>query len=135
MLTIFCIFMGAGVGGVLRYAVGGVVQRAAGPAPSTQGDAVFPLGTLAVNLTGCLAIGVLASLPAAWMSRDEVRLGLIVGVLGGYTTFSALGLETLRLLQTGQPGKAAIYIVLSNALGLGAAWAGWAIVRWWTRAA
>ncbi|MFM9957551.1 MAG: fluoride efflux transporter CrcB [Phycisphaerales bacterium] len=134
MLTWLCIFFGAGLGGVLRFALAGAAQRFAGPAPVLDGSAVaFPVGTLAVNVSGCLAIGVLAASSASWLEREEFRLGLIVGVLGGYTTFSAFALESLRLAETGQWGKAALYVVLSNALSLAACGAGMAITRWLTR--
>lgn len=117
MLKLLLLFAGSGCGGVLRFWLGGAVQSWWGRS--------FPLGTLAVNLTGCLAIGFLAAiLSRPGPFREEYRLFILAGVLGGYTTFSAFGRETLALLQSGHLGKAGLYIVLSNAGALGAAWLG-----------
>lgn len=88
----------------------------------------FPLGTLAVNLAGSLCIGALAALfeslppsPAAAQSR----LFLFIGVLGGFTTFSSFSLENLALLRAGQWRLALLYILASNALGIGLALGGY----------
>jgi CrcB protein len=109
---------GGFLGSALRYAVGGwVFHRAAGWA--------FPVGTLVVNVTGCAAAGLLAGLAE---KRDllspDARLFPFVGVLGGYTTFSAFGLETVLLLQRQQPALAALNASLSVGLGLLALWLG-----------
>jgi CrcB protein len=110
------IFLGAGVGGVLRYWFGSLIQSRAGQ---------FPLGTLVVNITGCLVMGILA---ARWAGpgapREEVRLAVLVGVLGGYTTFSSFGRETLALAGKGQWGAAGGYVLASVVLSLLAVWAG-----------
>jgi CrcB protein len=112
------IFVGAGVGGLLRYWIGGAIQNASGGA--------FPLGTLVVNVSGCLAIGFLAAaFTGPWLVREEVRQGIIIGVLGGYTTFSSFGRETLALLQDRQWLAAGANVLLSNLLGLMAVWIGW----------
>lgn len=129
MLTWVCIFLGAGAGGLLRHVLGSALQA---NAPAWV-PGVFPSGTLAVNISGCFAIGVLAAVQGGWLAREEVRLGLIVGVLGGYTTFSSFSLEVLRLFETGHGARAAVYVLLSNALGLGAAWGGMGLTRWVTR--
>lgn len=119
MLKLILIFLGAGIGGLLRYGVGGIVQSAAGT--------TFPVGTMIVNLSGCLAIGFLAAaLDGPWLVREEVRLGILIGVLGGYTTFSSFGRETLALANDGQYVAAAANVLLSNLLCLAAVWAGWA---------
>ncbi|MBR59349.1 MAG: fluoride efflux transporter CrcB [Myxococcales bacterium] len=120
-MTWIFIVLGGAAGTGLRYGLAGLGQRLA--------PGGFPVGTLSVNVLGCLAIGVLA----AWFSvtqagsdvREEVRLALLVGVLGGFTTFSSFGLETLRLMQAGQSGQALLYVGLSNGLGLLAVWVGW----------
>lgn len=111
------IFVGAGAGGLLRYWLGGFVQ-------SLHGSA-FPLGTMAVNISGCLAMGYLAALwsgPGA--IRADVKAMILVGVLGGYTTFSAFGQDTLTLVQAGQWLRAAGYAIGSVALSLAAVWLG-----------
>lgn len=121
MTTPLFIFLGAGIGGLLRWTVS--------PAAQSLTASNFPLGTLVVNVSGCLAIGLLANLNTPWLAREDVRLGLIVGVLGGYTTFSSFSLETLKLFESGHGGKAVLYIALSNALSLAAAWLGIGIGR------
>lgn len=90
----------------------------------------FYLGTLAVNLIGCLAIGYLY---AAFLMRPdispELRSGLIIGLLGALTTFSSFSLDGLRLLESGQFATAFGYIGISVLGGLLAAWAGLALGR------
>jgi len=111
------IFLGAGAGGTARYLVGGWAQGWAGPG--------FPLGTLVVNVSGCLAIGFLAALfSGPWLVREEWRLAILVGVLGGYTTFSSFGYETTSRVRDGEWARAGLNVLLSNALGLSAVWAG-----------
>ncbi|MBM4109312.1 MAG: fluoride efflux transporter CrcB [Phycisphaerae bacterium] len=117
MIKYVLLFVGSGLGGVLRFWLGGAAQAWWGRS--------FPVGTLAVNLSGCLAIGALSAvLSRPGPFRDEYRIFLLAGVLGGYTTFSAFGRETLALVQSGHWGRAGLYIVLSNAGALGAAWLG-----------
>jgi CrcB protein len=88
MCKLVLIFVGSGLGGVLRYALGGWGQRLA--------DGRFPLGTLIVNVSGCLLIRFLtAAFAGRVLIREEYRVALLIGVLGGYTTFSTFGLETL----------------------------------------
>lgn len=84
----------------------------------------FPWGTLAVNVTGCLLVGVLGALfePASPLHvRQDLRVLLVVGVLGGFTTFSAFSLEALLLLQRGATGAAITYVLVSVAACLLAA--------------
>jgi len=117
MLKVAMIFVGAGAGGVLRHAVHTAAQRWA--------PTGFPLGTLAVNATGCLVAGVLAGALAGQIAlREEYRLLLFVGLLGGYTTFSAFGRETVELMQRGAWGMAGLNVLLSNVLGIGGLWLG-----------
>ena len=116
-----CVGVGGFVGSCARFAVGGFVQKAV---PGT-----FPVGTLAVNVAGSLAIGMLA----AWLSEREpneaTRLLLMTGVLGGFTTFSAFSLETMHLFQRGEPGKAILSVIAQVVLGVVAAWLGFAALR------
>lgn len=132
------------LGSVLRYLVSLAALRfASGRAspdasPGLSPVVAFPWGTLCVNLSGCLAIGLLAALtahrhaegvttmPFAALDRDA-KLFLVTGLLGGFTTFSAFGIETLSLARDGAPGRAAAYVVASVLLGLALAWAGWSI--------
>ena len=111
--------LGGALGSVLRYGAGGAVQRWNG--------SDWPIGTLAVNLAGSFIIGWLAQLILArGIMTPQARLFVMVGVLGGFTTFSTFSLETLRLIQQGGWGPAVTNIVLSVAGGLFAAWAGFA---------
>jgi len=102
---------------VLRYGVAGWVQK--------MGGGSFPVGTLVVNVSGCLAIGFLAMIfTGPVLIREELRIAVLIGVLGGYTTFSAFGRETFALIADRQVGLAAANIALSNVLGLVAVWLG-----------
>jgi CrcB protein len=110
------IAVGGACGSVLRHAAQIGVQRAVGHP--------FPVGTLLVNVLGCLLIGIVAALagPLAW--REEHRLAIMTGVLGGFTTFSAFGLETISLVDHSRLPLAIANVVLSVALGLLAVWLG-----------
>jgi CrcB protein len=109
--AIACVALGGALGSVARYAVGRAVPPAAG----------LPIATLLVNVTGCLAFG----LAAGWLAResDSARLFALTGVLGGYTTFSTFGAESVSLART-SPARAAAYVLASVALGLVAFGAG-----------
>jgi len=117
MFRLSLIFVAGGCGCVLRYGLAGWAQR--------LGNGSFPTGTLAVNVIGCVAIGFLASLfTGPMLIREEYRLAILVGLLGGFTTFSTFGYETINLTDNGQFGLAALNLILSNGLGLAAAWLG-----------
>lgn len=112
------IMCGGALGTGLRYVISTRLNGA-----STHG---LPTGTLTVNLLGCLAIGFLATfLSEASGVRPELRWALTVGFLGGFTTFSSFGMETLTLLQNGRMGTALSYVLISNVAGLALAWVGW----------
>jgi fluoride exporter len=116
------LFAGGGTGSVLRYAVGLWIEARTGPG--------FPWGTFAVNVSGCFLIGVLATLADehAWIT-PAARLALVTGVLGGYTTFSAFGLETWQLVEDGRAWLAVMNVSASVAVGIAAIVAGVAITR------
>lgn len=117
MLKYALIAFGGGAGSLLRYLVQGWAQR------MTRGT--FPLGTLIVNVVGCFAIGYLNMLfTTRWPIRMEYRVGLLVGVLGGFTTFSAFGWETFSLANDGQALRAMLNLLLSVGLGWAAVWIG-----------
>jgi CrcB protein len=106
MMKWVLIAAGGAFGSVLRYAIQGWVQRL------TSGS--FPVGTLAVNVSGCMLIGfIAAALTGPILVREEYRIGLTVGILGGFTTFSAFGLETFNLANDGQLRLALANVVLS----------------------
>jgi CrcB protein len=110
--------VGGAVGSLLRYHVGRAVSTLAGP-----GNA-FPWGTLAVNIAGSLAMGALVGWLArgtiAGQSAESARLLIGVGLLGGFTTFSAFSSELVTLLHRGQMGLAAGYAAASLAAGMAA---------------
>ncbi len=117
----------AGLGGFLgsagRYLLGGWVHRAV---PFTT----FPLGTLVVNASGCLLIGLLAGLAdSRQLLGPEARVFLFIGVLGGFTTFSSFAYETLALARDGEMARALLNVAAQVTLGLAAAWLGYTIVR------
>lgn len=115
--------LGGGLGSAARYAVTGLAQRAAGAT-------AWPVGTLTVNVTGSLLIGLFAGLALGRSPPTEgLRLLLVTGVLGGYTTFSAFSLENLLLLRQGALAVAAGNAALQVLLGLAAAAAGFALAR------
>lgn len=89
----------------------------------------FPWGTFAVNALGCFAIGlVAAAIEKEQLMSPAVRLAVIVGFLGGFTTFSSFALEAFALAKDGEWFAAASYVVLTNVIGLAAVWAGHRIV-------
>jgi CrcB protein len=113
---------GGAIGSVLRY----LLSRVA------QGDATFPIGTFVVNVTGCLVVGVVAGFAFDRSSLSvNARVFLMVGVCGGFTTFSAFGYETLKLVEAGQLWHAGLNAGGQLVLGLAAVWAGVALARWW----
>lgn len=123
MTKLVLIFLSAGLGGVLRYVITGWVQHPSGP--------TFPLGTLVVNIAGCLGIGFLgAAFTGPLLIREEYRVALLVGLLGGFTTFSTFGKETVAL--AGDRGwlLAGANIVLSVGLGLLGVWFGSRVAQW-----
>ena len=128
MTKLILIALGGGLGAVLRYALSGGVQRFS----DRLMDGTFPIGTLAVNVIGCLGVGYLGTLFADSIPvREEVRLAVIVGFLGGFTTFSAFGYETMGLLADGEWWRAALNVILQNVVGLAAVFGGYRIAILW----
>ena len=118
------IMAGGSVGALLRYAASGVAQKLAGGS--------FPLGTLAVNVIGCLLMGFAGAIFAGpHLIREEYRMALLVGGLGAFTTFSTFSFETFTLADRGQLQLAVANILLSNGLGLAAVWFGYRISEKW----
>ncbi|MRH20733.1 fluoride efflux transporter CrcB [Rhodovulum strictum] len=121
LIALGLVALGGAVGSVARFWLSGVVARRFGE--------TFPLGTLTVNVTGAVAIGVLAALLLAPGTHEignrTLWAGLAVGILGSYTTVSSFSLQTLALARNGETGRALANIVLSLALCLAAAAGGW----------
>ena len=120
--------IGGALGSVARYACSSFFVRWLG--------AGFPYGTLFVNVVGSYAIGVLATIAIAGgraLTATDLRAFLIVGILGGFTTFSAFSLETFTLARGGNLGGAAANVLLSLVLCLVAVWLGYASATAFTR--
>jgi len=116
--AILLVALGGAVVSVARYKLSGLVLH-------HTTDWRFPAGTFAVNVLGCLVAGVLAGLVEKHqMFSADTRLLLFTGVLGGFTTFSAFGLETMVLLKRGDLAIAGANVVLSVIAGLVALWLG-----------
>ncbi len=116
MGKIFLAGIGGFVGSALRYVIGGVVQN-------WSGSIRFPFGTLAVNVLGCLLIGFLSQLAEArGVFTADARTLIFIGVLGGFTTFSAFGNETVNLSRIGDHALAAANVAAHVGLCLGAVW-------------
>jgi CrcB protein len=113
--------LGGGLGSMVRFWVSGMVARRFGE--------TFPWGTLVVNVTGAAAIGALAAVLMAptthAIQNVTVWTGLVVGLLGSYTTVSSFSLQTLALARNGEAGRALANIAFSLALCLGAAAGTW----------
>lgn len=117
--TLFLIGTGGFIGSIFRHLVSGYAQQLG---KSLQ----FPFGTLIVNLVGCVLVGFLAELADhRGLVSGETRAFLIVGLLGGFTTFSAFGNETMNLLRSGEPWLAFGNIFGHITLGLFAVWIGY----------
>lgn len=122
MIQWIAVAAGGAVGATLRHAVNQIAVHALGSG--------FPWGTLAINVAGSLIMGAFVGAFALfWDASQTFRLFLTVGVLGGFTTFSAFSLDSVLLLQKGQMAEAAFYILASVILSLGGLVAGMMLVR------
>ncbi len=123
------VFIGGGIGSTLRYGTGLLIGRfTPANADTPHWLSMYPVATLLVNLIGCGLIGLAWGLLGDPEEGNEaIRIALIVGVLGGFTTFSAFGWETLDLMNNGRLVTAMLYAVISVAIGLFAAWSGHAL--------
>lgn len=118
MKGILIVALGGAIGSVARYKLSGYVLH-------HTIDWRFPAGTFVVNVAGCLVAGILAGLAEKHhVLSADTRLLLFTGVLGGFTTFSAFGLETMFLLKRGEVLVAGANVVLSVVAGLAALWLG-----------
>ena len=122
-LRLLAVGAGGAIGAVMRYLLTGWVLRLM--------PAGFPYGTLAVNVAGSLVVGFVSGVFAGrGETRDQLMpLFLIVGVCGGFTTFSAFSAETYRLVEQGAVGPAALNVVLQVAGSLAAVFAGFWLSR------
>ena len=122
MKQMLLVGLGGFVGAVARYKLGGFVLQ------HTLAWR-FPLGTLVVNILGCLIIGLLSGLTTRQSAiGPDLRLVLFPGILGGFTTFSAFGFETFSLLRRGESLVALSYVLLSVICGVVAVWVGFRVM-------
>ncbi len=110
MVKLMVIACGGAIGALLRYTVSGLMHKYL--------DTIFPVGTLTVNLIGCLFIGFLWQLFDSTIVSENTRMFLLVGLLGALTTFSTFGLESLNLLRDGELKFAALNLIGSVVAGL-----------------
>jgi CrcB protein len=122
-MTTKLLFIGLGgaLGSMARYIVSGLDYKFSG--------GVFPVGTLAVNLTGSLVIGLLWGLFETTDVAPNIRMFIFIGILGGFTTFSTFALENFNLIRDGERAIALVNILLSNILGIGLVFAGYGLAR------
>lgn len=116
-VTVGAVAFGGALGSVFRFVVSAMMPTISG----------MPTPTLLVNVVGALFIGVLAKLFAGTVDPSVWRLALATGFCGGFTTFSALSLEVVSLLQQGRAVRAALYVALTLCLGFAATWIGFTI--------
>ena len=123
-MVVLMVGLGGMLGAVLRYLVATWVQGAVG-------SGGFPYGTLAVNAAGCLVIGLVAGYAEARQPLSaHAQAFLVVGVLGGFTTFSAFGIDTIRLVRDGAYLAGAANVFFQVAIGLVAVAAGLILAQW-----
>jgi fluoride exporter len=124
MAKLVLVALGGGLGSVLRYVLAGWCQQLIrGP---------FPLGTLVVNVAGCLAIGLLkAAFTGSLLVREEYQIALTIGLLGGFTTFSAFAFETFAQANERDWTLAGLNVLLSVGLGLVAVGIGYRFGEKW----
>jgi len=117
--------LGGALGSMLRFGLGGWIDSGV-----QKGSVIFPWGTIVVNITGCFLIGFIAAASATesrFMLSSLTRQFIMIGILGGYTTFSSFSLQTLTLAQDGQWWGAAANVALSVVLCLVGVWLGAAL--------
>jgi CrcB protein len=113
----------AGLAGTLcRYGLSGFVARRVGE--------TFPTGTLLVNVIGCFVAGVLLyTLNERFLISELVRTTLMIGFLGGFTTFSSFGVQTFTLMREGEMFFAVMNVLLSNVIGIASVWVGYSLAK------
>ena len=119
---IFLIGLAGSVGTLCRYGLSGLVAR--------QFGETFPTGTLLVNVIGCFVAGFLMyPLSERFLVSEVLRTTVMIGFLGGFTTFSSFGLQTFTLVKDGELFFAFLNVSISNILGLASVWAGYALSK------
>ena len=121
MLHAVLIFLGGGLGATARHFVGLAALRQFGPG--------FPYGTMAVNVTGCLIMGLFVGFLVTRGGSNELRLFFATGVLGGFTTFSAFSLDVINLWERGTQFPAFLYVMGTVVMCIAAVFAGYWLMR------
>lgn len=122
MKSLILVGLGGAVGSMLRHLSSTVVNRFS--------NTTFPLGTFVVNIIGCLIIGMLVSAAGKYqLINNDIKLLLITGFCGGFTTFSTFSYENIQLLNTGNISSFALNIIASVVLGIVGVWLGLIIIK------
>lgn len=121
LYKIACVLLGGGIGSVLRFLTVSGVQR-------LYPD--YPAGTWCVNIIGSFIIGIVWALCSIFDLSPNLRTFLLVGLLGGFTTFSSFSLETMNLLNAGKIQSALAYIACTNVVGIVAVFAGFFLTKY-----
>ena len=121
MKELLVVGAGSFLGGGFRYLLSQFIQ--------SKTLITFPLGTLGVNIIGCLLIGIVFGIIERGNMNPEWRLFLATGILGGFTTFSTFSLETVTMIRDGQSLSALAYVALSVVIGLAATFVGISVTR------
>lgn len=127
MKGLLLVGLGGFVGSIARYKLGGLVLH-------LTAQERFPYSTFAINVLGCLTVGILAGFVERYeLFGPEARLFLFTGLLGGFTTFSAFGLDAMFLLRRGELWVAALYVGASVSIGIAAVWIGLKLISLFPR--
>lgn len=121
MKSLIYVGLGGAVGSILRHLTSLITQK--------YYSGSFPLGTFVVNIIGCFVIGCLLGNFSKTAENQTLKLLLITGLCGGYTTFSAFSAESMQLIQNNQTNLALTYIACSVVMGLGAVFTGFLSFR------
>ena len=124
-MTWLLVGLGGAVGSMARHGLNHVIHQ-------RNLSSTFPSGIFAINVLGSVVIGVAAGLIASgrWSATYEARVFLLVGLLGGFTTFSSFSLDTLALIRDGHSGQAVLNVVGQVGLSLVGVWAGYRLAHW-----
>ena len=123
MIKLLMVGMGGFAGSVCRHMISGLSHR-------LFNDSIFPYGTITVNIAGCFFIGLLGGLSETrQVFTPEIRALLIIGFLGGFTTFSTFGYEMFTITRDGQFASALTNLILHLILGFGSVWFGFSMSR------
>ncbi len=115
MNNLILVFVGGGIGAILRYFINNISENMF----LSNSNYEFPWGTFVVNILGSFLIGFVVGLfDSSILSNEQLKLFIIVGVLGGFTTFSSFSLETVEMLQAGYYIKSILYIAASTFLAI-----------------